>query len=324
MTRLKVLVFCCSVPLMGWLLVTMASVAAEPDSSEKGKRTPLLVAKGASFEITLDDFLDIARSQSPTALEELKNSEVKQEQLLEKLINMNLLAAEAKRRGYDKNPEVITVKKNRLATLMHTRIADSIKEVTPTEAELRAFYEANYAKYNKPEKIRARHILLSNRKKAQELLNRMKKENIGQYQFRKYARDISEDKKTADRGGDLEFFTQNDTDAGVDPKLIEAAYQIKANGELYPQLIETRAGYHILMRTGHRQAIDLQFEDAKDRITKIVQRNLHREKIDHAMAELQKKYPVALYEENLKHVVIDLTKSASSPTASMAEKRGVR
>ena len=327
MTRFKTSAIFVGISLTAWFLWSMASLAKTPESAENNaeqNNPDALVAKGASFQISLDEYVDIATSQSPSAQAELIDSSEKREQLLEKLINMNLLAAEAKRRGYDVNPEVITVKKNRLATLMHAKIARQIEEEPPSESALREFYDANYAKYNKPEKIRARHILITDRKRAQELLNQMKKDNIGQYAFRKLAREESEDEKTANRGGDLDFFTRDDTGQELDSKLIEAAYRIPANGELYPQLVETEAGFHIIMRTGYRQKIDMKYEDAKERITKTVQRNLHRQKVDDAMAELQKRYPVQLFEENLKHVVIDLTKPANGHGAPISKKDVIR
>jgi peptidyl-prolyl cis-trans isomerase C len=294
------------------------------DSAPDNNPKDVLLASGKGFQITIGDFLDVASAQNPAAQKEVLKSEAKQQELLEKLINMNLLAAEARRRGYDRNPEVITVKKNRLATLMHRTLADSIEETPPTEEALRAYYDKNYSKYNKPERIRVRHILISDRKKAQGLLSRLKKENVSQYQFRQYAREMSEDEQTASQGGDLTFISRNDTDSDVSPALITAAFQIQANGDIYPYLVETEAGFHILMRTGYRKAINLQFEDARERIIKLVQRQTHKDSVETALAGLQKKYPVSLYEENLKHVVIDLTKPETGPASSLAEDRNLR
>ncbi|MBN2525154.1 MAG: peptidylprolyl isomerase [Deltaproteobacteria bacterium] len=307
MNRFRILSVYFSAILVVWSMATLAS-----DTSPKGDTDPVIVAEGRSFRITVDDMVATALAQSPTVQQEMIYSAAKKNALLEKLINMNLLAVEAKRRGYDRNPEVIAVKKNRLATLMHTQIAQQVDGTEPSEEELKAFYDENYAKYNKPEKIRARHILISDKKKAQELLTLLKKENVGQYQFRKVAREESEDKATASRGGDLAFFTRDASQSDIAPEVIEAAYQIHANGELYPQLVKTEAGYHIVMRTGYRKAVDLKYEDARDRIQKLVQRQLHRQKVDEALLSLHKKYSIKLYEENLKHVVIDLTKSANS------------
>ena len=78
------------------------------------------------------------------------------------------------------------------------------------------------------------------------------------------------------------------------------------------------------MRTGYRKAINLQFEDARDRIIKLVQRQTHKNNVENALARLQEKYPVSLYEENLKHVVIDLTKPETGPASSLAEDRNLR
>lgn len=319
MTLFKLSVIVTSVGLVALSLSPLSAGNSSGNGSED-----VLLARGKTFQITVGDFVDVASSQSPAAQKEVLESEEKQLELLEKLINMNLLAWEAQRRGYDRNPEVITVRKNRLATLMHRTLAENVEETPPTEEALRAYYQENYTKYNKPERVRVRHILLSNRKDAQNLLNRLKKEKVSQYQFRQIARDQSEDAQTAPQGGDLTFITRDDTDSEINPALSAAAFQIPANGDIYPHLVETEAGYHILMRTGFRKAISLQFEDARERIAKLVQRQTHKDNVESALARLQDKYPVSLFEENLKHVVIDLTKPETGPTPSLSEDRNLR
>lgn len=306
---------CGMIAIVGWTTI------AKDGSGADNKETDLIVVDSSQFKITLSEFAAVAATQTPMGQSEIIQDSKKRLELLDKLINMNLLAYEAIRRGYDQNPEVVTVKKSRLATLMHNRISGQIQALDPTEEDMRAYYQKNIDKYNKPEKVRLRHILLSNETEARALLNRLEKEEVSQYQFRKLAKDQSEDEKTRHKGGDLTFIVRDTPPEILDSKLVEAAFKIPSNGAIYSQLVQTEKGYHILMRTGYRKPMNLSFDEAKTRLEKLVQRQLHKEKVELAMKELQKKYNVQLFEENLKHVVIDLTKTSSNSSSSLQQQR---
>ncbi|MBN2344051.1 MAG: peptidyl-prolyl cis-trans isomerase [Deltaproteobacteria bacterium] len=307
----------------GAACISIGTLAAKTESTASGNYETVLV-ESKQFQITVDEFQTIARTQSPAVQKELIASKEEREALLDKMINVNVLAMEAVRRGYDSNPEVVTVKKNRLATLMHSQISGEFDAYAPTEADLKAYYEENIDKYNKPEKVRARHILITDRKKAQALLERLKRDEASQYEFRKIAKTESEDLETRAKGGDLAFFTREGAEKTIDPKVVDAAFQIKTNGALYPKLVETERGFHLVMRTGYRKAMNLSFDEAKGRLVKLVQRQLHRQKTEQAIAALQEKYHVQLFEENLKHVVIDLTKASNGPAAALPQGRRMR
>lgn len=313
---------------IGLSVVTVVAVAAtsaqRSASATPTAGKPLVLVQSNTFQITQAEFVSMAAAQGFAGQKDALGSAEKRQQLLDKMINVNVLAEEAARRGYDKDPEVIAVKKNRLATLMHNRISSQFDTYFPTEAELRSYYEENNNKYNKPEKVRARHILISDQTEAQQLLNQFKQEEVSQYQFRKIAKEKSEDLRTKAKGGDLAFLTRNTDDSTIPAKVVEAAFQIKTNGGLYPQLVQTRKGFHLVMRTGYRKAMNRSFEEAKDQLIKLVQRKLHKQKTEQAINALQQKYKVELYEENLKHVVIDLTKASTGRASAMPQRRRMR
>jgi peptidyl-prolyl cis-trans isomerase C len=284
--------------------IAALALGAKPESDATGKadadeeaRKSLPVAKIDGEPMTLGYFESTAQRQSPLLRKELDDA-TKRKEFLDKLLNMELLAAEAKRRGYHDHEEVRTVLKNQLASLMHRRIADEIKEVEATEDSMRKYYDEHIENYKKPEKVRARHILISDKSKAEQLL---------------------EDEATRLRGGDMTFFPRpgerRDDDPEVEPEVAEAAFKIKENGDIFPQLVKSSKGFHLVMRTGHRQKMDLTFDDAKDRLTLLVKREQRKDAVEAAIDGLKERFPVDLREENLKDVVIDLSGGPPEPNA---------
>ena len=245
------------------------------------------------------------------------------EEFLDRMVDSMVMADEASRRGYDKNPEVVAIKKNKLASLMHRQITDEVGEPEPTEAQLKKYYEENYDTYHKPEKVRVRHILIKDKAKAEELLKKVLSEKVKQQEFRKMAKDNTEDEGTKKHGGDLGFVAKvkdrKEGDPEVPEAIVEAAFKLEKNGEVYPKLVQTDQGYHIIMRTGHRSKMDLSFEDSKDRIKLLVGRELRKQQVEERINKLKEKYPVEISEENLKYVVIDLSQSGGPDNSAPSE-----
>lgn len=317
MTALAGVALAAAIAVLALAAKPEADKAAAGDSADEA-RLALPVAKIDGEPMTLGYLESTAERQSPLQRKELEDP-AKRKEFLEKLINMELLAAEAARRGYDKHEEVQTVLNNQLASLMHRKIADGIQEEEPTEDAMRKYYEDNIDSYKKPEKMRARHILITDQAKAEQLLADIKKKKPSQYEFRRLAQENSEDESTRLRGGDLTFFPlpaeKREGDPDVEPEVAEAAFKIKENGEVYPELVKSSKGYHVIMRTGHREKMDLSFEDSKDRLVLLVKREERKNKVEAAIDALKDKFPVVLHEENLKDVVIDLSGGPPEPNA---------
>ena len=91
------------------------------------------------------------------------------------------------------------------------------------------------------EKIKCFHILVKKQSEALEILERLKKGES----FTNLARDLSVDKGSAKRGGDLGLFGRG---MMVKP-FEEAAFKLK-KGEITPEPVRTEFGYHIIKRAG--------------------------------------------------------------------------
>ena len=299
-------------------LALSAKTGDDGEDAEDASRLALPVATIDGEAMTLGYLESAIERQSPLLRKELDDP-TKREEFLQKLINMELLAAEAERRGYADDDEVESVLRNQLASLMHRRLADEIAEQEPTEEDLRAYYEEHIDSYRKPEKMRARHILISDRAKAEQLLADIEKKEPSQYEFRRLAQENSEDEATRLRGGDLTFFPRpserREDDPEVPDAVAEAAFALEENGDISQELVKTDAGFHVVMRTGHRDKMDLSFEEARDRLVMLVKREQRKEAVEAAIDALKERFPVKLHEEHLKDVVIDLSGGPPEPNA---------
>ena len=90
------------------------------------------------------------------------------------------------------------------------------------------------------DKIKCSHILVNKQSEALSLIERLKKGES----FDKLAKELSIDKGSGKRGGDLGFFGR-----GVMVKHFEvAAFKLEKNQISEP--VKTQFGYHIIKRTG--------------------------------------------------------------------------
>ena len=124
------------------------------------------------------------------------------------LIRFEILAKEATKRGYDKDPEVVrTMKQVMITKLMREEFDAKISASSIADDEMKKYYEANVADYVKPEEVRASAIIVKNRAQADRVLLEAKgeagKTNKG---FRDLVTKYTSDEETKLRGGDLRYF----------------------------------------------------------------------------------------------------------------------
>src|SRR5689334_16200766 len=133
-------------------------------------------------------------------------------------------------------------------------------KISVTDAEIKAFYDKNKESFNLPESFHIAHILvtpvadpdLHNGKnddakspdEARQKAARLLKDIQGGQDFAVVARESSEDPSSGPTGGDLNFQPLQAIE-NIDPRLSQAVQKMRV-GETFPQVIETRFGFHIL------------------------------------------------------------------------------
>lgn len=157
-----------------------------------------------------------------------------------------------------------------------------------TEARVRAYYDEHTPLFEKPEMVRASHILIRSdaaagqtdevaRAKAERLLSELR----GGADFEKLAREHS-DCPSAENGGDLGFAPAG---AWV-PEFSEAAFALQV-GQI-SDVVVTPYGCHIIRLTDRQAAARLPYEEVRDEIIKRLS--------DRRQSRLRQQYLLSLYE----------------------------
>ena len=133
-------------------------------------------------------------------------------------------------------------------------------KISVTDAEIKNFYDKNKQSFNLPESYHIAHILVTpvadpdlhngknddakSPEEAKVKAARLLKEVQGGMDFGTVAKEYSEDPSSGPAGGDLAFQPLQAIE-NIDPRLTQAVQKMRT-GETFPQVIETRFGFHIL------------------------------------------------------------------------------
>ena len=125
-----------------------------------------------------------------------------------------------------------------------------------TDKELKAFYDENNERYQEPEAVNVRHILVKTKKAAAKI-----REDLGDgADFEKLAKSDSEDPGTKEGGGNLGFITRGQMFVEFE----KAAFELKKGALSKP--IKTESGYHIIELLDRRKSRTQPFKEVKERI----------------------------------------------------------
>ncbi len=180
-----------------------------------------------------------------------------QENVVRNVISQKLIFEEAKKAGMENSDEVnARIDQLRKQVVMDAYIRRKAKEMVKDE-EVKKLYEQKIATMKDKEEVRASHILLDNEKDAKAIIGRLKKGEG----FDKLAKEKSKDPGSAQKGGDLDFFSPEQM---VKP-FADAAYKMKV-GELSQAPVKTDFGYHIIKVTDRRKANPPSMEEMKPQL----------------------------------------------------------
>lgn len=250
-----------------------------------------VVATLGSTSITAVQYKARLDEQAPFVRSRYTTLERKKE-FLDGLIQFEVLAQEAQRRGLDQDPEV----REALRKLMVQRLIRQETETQkpPSEAEVRQYYEAHRADYFRPEQVRLSHIFLAapqgDARRAQvkaealALLARARSQQATQPTFEELARQRSDDAASKAQGGDLGPKTAEELTRDWGAPLARAAFALQSPQAVGP-LVETDKGFHLLKLTLRQAGINYPLESVKDRI----ESRLQAERRTQALEALVKK-----------------------------------
>jgi peptidyl-prolyl cis-trans isomerase C len=171
-------------------------------------------------------------------------------------------------------------------------------DYVPTDDEIKKYYDGNKKRFDKPETVHARHILLKIDEKDDDAAKTEKKKKIEALRkqlvegadFEKLAKENSEC-PSKERGGDLGTFPRGRM---VKP-FEDAAFNQPVN-EIGP-VVETKFGYHIIQVLEHNEAQSKSLEEVKTTIIETLQnqkkQGMAKNYIDGLKAQAKIVYPSA-------------------------------
>jgi len=277
------------------------------DRGKKGAGEEVLAQVG-DVKITVKDFQDQINSYTPYLRSKYNTPEMKKKKL-EEMVKFELLAMEAQKRGYDKDPMVQrSLRQSLVRELLQKEVEEKIKLEDIKEEEMKKYFEEHPEKYNKPAQRRLAHILIKDRKTAQEVLKMALENEMDAVKFRDLVMKYSEDQTNKDHGGDMGYFSRPEErtkdEPQIDEKILTALYSLEKVGEIYKELIETPEGYHIIKYTSSRPEIKRSYDQVKRQIQSILWREKRENAKEEFVKSLREKAKIEIFEDVLSEIKI--------------------
>ncbi|MSS75380.1 MAG: peptidylprolyl isomerase [Methyloglobulus sp.] len=149
-------------------------------------------------------------------------------------------------------------------------LGDIAKKIVVTDDKLRAYYEEQKEQYSTPERRKISHILFAVNAKTDDktaLAKALKaQQDLNSKDFSAIAAEVSDDKLTAKKGGDLGLFIVGSMEKSFE----EAASALKAGEVSKP--VKSSFGYHLIKVTELVAGDVKAFESVKSEVTKAYQK----------------------------------------------------
>ncbi len=223
---------------------TFAFAAGAQDKAEKASRKSESAAKKSSGGgkvvvngVTIPQSRIDAMNKELTAQGQPDNAE-RQAAVREELINREVLAQAALKRGLDKNSDVAAqMEMARQAVLVRALFEAEMKASPLSEADLQKQYDTFKGSMGSNE-YKVRHILVDKEDEAKQIIADVNKGG----DFAKLAKEKSKDPGSKDNGGDLDW--------GPSARYVKPfadAVQAQAKGKVSAAPVKSDFGYHVII-----------------------------------------------------------------------------
>ncbi len=270
-----------------------------------------VLAETNGQKIFFEDYKERMERQSPYIRSRYSSLDKKKE-FLDNMVQFELMAAEALKRGYGENPEVIrSAKQVMVQKLMRDEFENKVKKEDISEEDLKKYYEDNKKDYKKPAMARAGHILVKVpegadaakkkelNKKAKDILKEVKANQKDPNAFRRLAKKHSDDESNKNRGGDLGYFASTENGGPMVKEFSDAVFKLGKVNDV-SNLVETKFGWHIIRLTGKRKQIERSFADVKEQIRHRLFKDQRTQAFEKFVADLRASSKIDINEELLK------------------------
>ena len=198
----------------------------------------------------------------------------------EELVNRELLAQEAARRGLDKTPDVaVQIDMARQEILMTSLIREVVKGSAVTEDAVKKEYERLKGQFGARE-YKARHILVQKEEEAKDIIAQVRKGAS----FEKLAAEKSLDPGSKARGGELDWSTP----ASYVKPFGDALAKLK-KGQMTETPVQSNFGWHVIRLDDERATKVPPYDQVKQNLQQQLMQQSQKQAYDKTINDLRAK-----------------------------------
>ncbi len=253
----------------------------------------------------------IARSGLPV------NDPASARKALDELLGFEALAAEAKKLGYDRLPEIEEQTKRMMVNrLVAEKVDQTLDRTPPTEAELKSYYDRHQAEFRSPALARGQVATLLVRdskeatmkvaKDAVELTKTKKFDDVVK-QFSDFA---AERLNSADTG----WLVLDQPNKRYPTAVLKALQTLAKPGELAAPIVTDRAVFLVRLAERRESAVP-SFEELKPGLRQAVERERRQRAYDALVNQARQAHGVKVEEAGVQKVVEQQQQAATPPPA---------
>jgi peptidyl-prolyl cis-trans isomerase C len=241
-----------------------------------------VLAKIGDQTLTESDLKEMANA-IPERFRPVSMTPEGRQKILDYMVNVYVMSAEAEKEGFDKSPEVQKMlqltKKDLLARLYFEKATKNMP--VPTEADAKAYFDNNKAQFVTPEQVHLHHILVKTDKEAKEVLDRLKRGE----KFADVASQVSLCPSKV-RGGNLDWLPRGSLVKEVE----DVAFTMKPGQPVGP--VQSKFGFHVLLLEDKKPAQENSFDQIKDYLVEQLRFQKQQEQYEKLADQLRKKVKV--------------------------------
>jgi len=339
---LALLVCWCAPHLSGCEACSTSRPSAGPPGASDGgvvglsaEQAAAVLARVGTRNITLGDYAAALERMDP--FERMRyQTEDRRQALLEEMINVELLAREAERRGLDRQPETQELVRQFQRDELLRRLRASVPGPSQLSAhDVQSYYQEHRADFHDPERRRAAQIVLPDEKQALRAVSEAAAADEDRWralvkQYNPEAVSPQGDKTTArpplDVPGDLGILSPpadpaaapgqaasaappasksaaaSAADFEVPEPLRRAVFQIPEVGQVYPQPVAHGGRYYVLRLVSKLEARQRSLEEVDGIVRTELVRRLQEQAQAELLSRLRQSVPVRIDDAALERV----------------------
>ncbi|MBN1635936.1 MAG: peptidylprolyl isomerase [Deltaproteobacteria bacterium] len=238
--------------------------------------------------VILDSDLDALLANVPEQYRERYKSPKVQKEVLERLVDVKMLAWEARKRGLDAKPEVKLKIEYLIDQILAKELeADVTENAAVEEDEITAYYNDNTDKFSTPLRIKVRHILVDTQEEAVDVLGRIQKGE----DFAELAKTLSKC-PSAKKGGDLGWISKG----RMDPVFEKAAFEMEKDE--ISDVVKSSFGFHIIQVQDKKPATVKELSEVKSSIERILKQESMEDALEQLKAKIKQEITISINEEH--------------------------